>query len=183
MYFYAMITEVVQGVNVATTNSDIISLVIKPVPFVSVINQPSNEDVIINQKQNLPVLSVTATNYNENVNLNYQWYENSKNSTTDAVLIKGATNPSYLIKPDQVTTLGRKYFFVRISGLINGIKLLPVDSKVISLTTTSVPLISILTSPQNQTGIVHQTENLPTFSVEVNNIKMLYSPINGMKIL
>lgn len=110
MYFYVMITEVVQGIDITTTSSNIISLVVKPVPSISINAQPVNENMIINQKQNLPLLSVAATSNNENVKLNYQWYENSKDSVTDAVLIKNATNSSYAIEPSQATTLGTKYF-------------------------------------------------------------------------
>lgn len=82
---------------------------------ITINQQPSNKTVFMNQNENLPTFSVAVTTDNENTKLLYKWYENDNDSTVSGTAIAGATNPSYIISPNETLKSGIKYFYVVVS--------------------------------------------------------------------
>lgn len=69
----------------------------------------------------------------QDAKLSYQWYENNFDSNKGGMMIKNATASTYNIPVDDAKTAGTKYFYVEISGTINGALLTPVVSNVAHL--------------------------------------------------
>lgn len=127
--------------------SNVATLTVTAVQIITIKTQPTDQTIYANQTTSFPSFAVTVDNI-EGVQLTYQWYSNTTNSATGAVAIEGATNASYSIKQSDIGNVGsKKYYYVVISGSINGASLGPVNSNIVSLTTQADSTITITTQP------------------------------------
>lgn len=151
-YFYVVVSEYTENAVLNSVISNVATLtVLNKTPPITITNQPANQKVIINQSENLPTFSIDATTNNSEQKLTYQWYSNVTDSNTNGAPIEGATQSSYTVSSSDINTVGTKYFYVKISGSINGAILSPVISNTASLTVDPMPTISISVQPENKT--------------------------------
>lgn len=135
-YFYVEISGTKGTDTLKTITSSIVSLTVSAVPAIVIETQPTSQTATTNQSTGLPSFSVTVKNI-DNAQLSYQWYSNTSNSTSGGTVINGATSASYTVTSTDVTTATTKYFYVKVSGTINGVALTAVDSSVASLTVSA----------------------------------------------
>lgn len=172
-----LITTVVAFTAVACSSEDAKKVLAPSVPTITISAQPQNQNVIIGQKQNLPIFSVKAASSNLNSKLSYQWYSNTVDSIQGATLINGATDSSYIVSQSATQNIGTRYFYVQISGSVENNPLNAVVSNISTLTVSPLPIIIVNTEPFNQSVKMNQRSNLPTFSVNAqsNNNKATLS--------
>lgn len=126
-YYYVKISGTIYGAPLKAITSGIAKLQVSETPSISFVKQPQNQTAIINQTLNLPTLSVEVNSIKD-AKLSYQWYENNVNSNENGIPIKNATTSTYSIPVVDAKTAGTKYFYVKVSGTVNGTLLNPTVS-------------------------------------------------------
>lgn len=103
-YYYV----VVSGTCSPSVTSNVSGAInVKALPTITA--QPSTTSQALCLNATASELSVTATG----TSINYQWYKNTSNATSEGVLILGATSNTY--RP-LTNSIGTSYYYVKVSG-------------------------------------------------------------------
>lgn len=97
------------------------------VPTPNIIMQPTNKTVAVGQ---IASLSVVASGSGT---LSYQWYSNTRNSTSGGVAIDGGTSSTYVAP---TTTSGTQYYYCVVENIV-GTNSTTATSKVVSVSVTA----------------------------------------------
>lgn len=169
-FFYVRVNGMINGAVLPPATSERVKLNTNIVPII-IVNKDIDKNVIVNQPENIPTFTVNASTSHADEKLTYQWYITASDNTDETNPINNATSKSYTPSPIDISATGTKKYFVKVSGWINGVELVSVNSDVMTLTIENAPEITINTNPVDETVILGQTEGLPTLTVSVNNIE------------
>ena len=133
VYYYCVVTsedKSVSGGKTAAVTSAAASVTVKAVnaSTPTIIKKPVNQTVILGSPA---TLSIEATGSGT---LSYQWYSNSKSSTTGAAAISGATGKSLTVTP---TAAGTTYYYCVVTNsdsTLPGAQTASVASGIVSVT-------------------------------------------------
>jgi len=109
-YYYCILKDTV-GTSTATTTSSVVAVVVvtkAAAPTIS--TQPKTTTAVI---KGTAILSIVATGTGT---LSYQWYSNTKSSTSGATAISGATSSTYTVP---TTTVGNKYYYCIVTNKVS----------------------------------------------------------------
>jgi hypothetical protein len=132
-YYYCIVKNTdssITGTKTAAITSSIVQVAVKPVNAAAPVITKKPVSAAVKAGDSVS-LSVRATGAGT---LSYQWYSNTKNSTTGAAAISGATSETYTVKP---SAAGSTYYYCVITNTDNsapGIKTASVSSSIVRVT-------------------------------------------------
>jgi hypothetical protein len=106
VYYYCVVTNTPPtGTETYKTSSSIVSCTVKPVTAIT--DQPQGQTALLGDTVTLRAAATGSAT------LSYQWYVNTKNSTTGGSAIANATGPSYTVP---TTGTGSAYFYCVVTN-------------------------------------------------------------------
>ncbi|MDH6366502.1 MULTISPECIES: hypothetical protein [unclassified Breznakia] len=109
LYYYVIVSNEQDGQKKSVT-SDIVEVNVCEAEIPNITKQPISTAYL--EGQNAVKLEVIAENTDDG-NLTYQWYKNTKNSTSGGILIDEAIQSTYL---PNTTDVGSTYYYVQVSN-------------------------------------------------------------------
>ena len=172
MYYYVVVTYTNNGVNgmkTATSTSSIATVIVNDLvnAQVQITNHP--QSATYTQNANADALIVTAIGTPDGGTLDYQWYENTTNSTTDGTAV-GSNIESYT---PLTTTVRTMHYYVVVTYTNNGVNGTKTATSTSSIATVTVndlvnTQVQITNHPQSAT----YTQNTSATALTVTAIGM-----------
>lgn len=151
-YYYVVVTNTnnnASGSKTASVTSNVVKVTVNSpqAEQPKITKQPEGKTV--NKGEKL-TLSVTAS-VSDKGTLSYQWYKNTKNSTSGGTEISGATKASYDVPTDEVGTF---YYYVVVTNTNNNLS----SGNKTASTTSNVVTVTVNASQAEQPTITKQPE-------------------------